>query len=98
MVDDEILCVVCSKRHAGRAGDCQEEQPRPSSPQKTKPLGSVLERLDDAFRGQGPSGELDGRQTSAPLTTVRDAHVYEELFCVRCGWIPAGAKEHRHDA
>jgi hypothetical protein len=97
MVDDEILCVVCSKKHGGRAGSCLEEQPSPSSPQKAKPLGSVLERLVDAFRGQGPGDELDGRRTSAPLTTVREAHDYEDVYCTKCGWLPSDLKVHRHD-
>jgi hypothetical protein len=94
--DETIQCIVCSREHGGRAGSCQE-QPSPSSPQKTKPLGSVLERLVDAFRGQGPGDELDGRKTSAPLTTVKEAHDYESVYCTKCGWLPPDLKAHSHD-
>jgi hypothetical protein len=100
VVDDAILCVVCSERHGGRAGDCLTESPSPGGqgPRTSKPAGSAFEKFLAAM------GDLDGRKVQAPLTTVQDQPPYGDLWCVRCyaegkgnpvGW--ADPLVHQHD-
>jgi hypothetical protein len=84
MVEDEIIhCVICGEKHSGKAGSCLEERPSPPSPQKKKPLGSALERLVDAFRGQGPGDEQHRRDDM--MTHVVDEPPYGSNYCGICG-------------